>query len=39
MLAMRNNHTDLVDSVWCLVFSVSSIGGWLWFCWYLSFQG
>jgi len=31
MLAMRNNHTDLVDSVWCLAFSLTSIGGWLWY--------
>lgn len=39
MLAMMNNHADLLDSLWCLIFSISSIGGSLWFCWHLSFQG
>jgi hypothetical protein len=36
MQAMMNDHTGLTDSVWSLIFSISSIGGWLWFCWHLS---
>jgi hypothetical protein len=36
---MMKKRTDVFDSVWCLLFGASSIGGWLWFCWHLSFRG
>jgi hypothetical protein len=26
-------HPDLIDVLWCLVFGLTSVGGWLWFCW------
>jgi len=26
---MMNNHADLNDSLWCLIFSMTSMGGWL----------
>jgi hypothetical protein len=30
---MMNNRAELNDSLWCLVFSMTSMGGWLWFFW------
>jgi hypothetical protein len=32
-----NGQEGLTDSLWCLVFSITSIGGWLWFCWGVGF--
>ena len=28
-----DKRADLLDSFWCLIFMITSIGGLLWFCW------
>ena len=28
-----NKYEDLIDSIWCLIFGMASIGGWLWLYW------
>jgi len=28
-----NKYAGLIDSLWCLIFGITSLGGWLWFYW------
>jgi len=39
MRVMMTERTDWLDSVWSLIFSISSIAGGLWFCEHVSFLG
>ncbi len=29
-------QADTIDSLWCMIFSLTSMGAGLWFCWHVS---
>jgi hypothetical protein len=31
-----NPYADWLDSLWCLIFTLASLGGWLWLYWDLA---
>lgn len=37
MRAAMNTHADWHDAFWCLVFSLTSLGWWMWFYWDMTY--